>query len=184
MKTKFILHGGFKKGKTDEDNTAFYSEILKNADADSKILIVPFAKDLERIIPTTEKVMGEFNRVKGNKNLSFEVATEESFKLQLQSADIVYFQGGTTLKLMTVLNNFTNLKEIILERKTVAGESAGANALCNLFYSPSAKGVYQGLGILPIKIIPHYVPEYTDLFGTRGSHLETLYLKEYEYKVI
>jgi len=31
MKTKFILHGGFTKGKTDEDNEDFYKEILKDA---------------------------------------------------------------------------------------------------------------------------------------------------------
>lgn len=183
MKSKFILHGGFQKGKIDEDNTLFYSEILKDTGRNSNVIIVPFAKDPERILPTTEKVIAEFNKVKGSKNLYFEVAKEKTFIEQLESADIVYFQGGTTLKLMNVLNQFVGIKERLLKGKTVAGESAGANALCTLFYSPSANGIYEGLRVLPIRIIPHYTDKHEGLFGNKGLHLETLYLEEYEYKV-
>jgi peptidase E len=183
MESKFILHGGFQKGKTDENNTEFYLEILKDASHNSNVLIVPFAKDPERVIPTTQRVMEEFNKVKGLRNLYFEVAKEETFIEQLKSADIIYYQGGTTLKLMDVLKRFVNLKELHLNGKTVAGESAGANALCTLFYSPSANGIYEGLRILPIRIIPHYTDKYENLFGNKGLRLETLYLKEYEHKV-
>ena len=36
MKTKFILHGGFTKGKTEENNIGLYTEILKDAPEGAK----------------------------------------------------------------------------------------------------------------------------------------------------
>ncbi|MFA5773146.1 MAG: Type 1 glutamine amidotransferase-like domain-containing protein [Candidatus Paceibacterota bacterium] len=184
MKSKFILNGGFQKGNTNEDNTLFYSEILKDVGDNSKVLIVPFAKDPERVVQTTERVMDEFNKVKGSKNLSFEIANKESFTEQVKSSNVIYIQGGNTLKLMGVFKKFHGLKDLLVEGKTVAGESAGANALCTLFYSPSADGIYEGLGILPIKIIPHYTNKYEGIFNNTALYLDSLYLKEYEYKVL
>ena len=183
MKTKFILHGGFTPNKQDENNSDFYKEILKSASEKVKVLIVPFAKDPERIPVTTRRVMGEFNNNKDEKKIDFEVANEESFLEQIKSADIVYFQGGTTLKLLEVLKKFPEMK-YLLGGKMVAGESAGANVLGSFFYSPSANGVFKGLGILPIKIIPHYKEEYRNVFKDLDDNLEELTVKEYEYLVI
>lgn len=183
MKTKFILHGGFTPKKQEEDNSDFYKEILKDAPENAKILIVPFAKDIERIAPTTVRVMGEFNENKWQENLAFDVANEEFFVEQIKLADVIYLQGGTTLKILEVLKKFPNLKEL-LEGKIVAGESAGMNVLAKYFFSPSANGVFDGLGILPIKTIPHYKDEYKDVFKGKGEDLENLFLKEYEYRVI
>ena len=183
MKSKFVLHGGFQKSKTYEDNTAFFSEILKDAKDYSRILLVPFAKNPERIAPTTLKVIEEFDKVQGKKNLIFEIASKENFMEQVKSADIIYIQGGTSLKLMGVLESYPHLKDLLLEGKTVAGESAGANALCTVFYSPSADGIYDGLGVLPVKIIPHYIEKYRDEFKDIRPDLESLYLREYEFTV-
>lgn len=87
MKTKFILHGGFTKGKTEENNGEFYTEILKDA-------------------------------------------------------------------------------------------PEGA-----IFYSPSADKVDEGLGFLPLKIIPHYSENYKGKLDNVGQGLESLLLPEYEFKV-
>lgn len=183
MKTKFILHGGFTPGNQQENNSDFYKEILKDAPEKVKVLIVPFAKDPERIPITTERVKGEFNAIKNGKEIDFEVANEESFLEQIKSTDIIYFQGGTTLKLLGVLKKFPEMKDL-LAGKTIAGESAGANVFGRFFYSPSANVVSEGLGILPLKIIPHYKEEYKDIFKDINQDLESLILKEYEYKVI
>lgn len=182
MKTKFILHGGFHKGQEVEDNSKFYAEILKDAPQSAKVLIVPFAKDSERIIPTTQRVIGEFNQVKQDKNLSFEVANEQSFTREIEQADIVYFQGGKTLKLLEALKKFPNLKDS-LGGKIVAGESAGANVFGEFFYSPSADKVDEGLGFLPVKIIPHYSDEFKGKLDNVGDNLDLLLLKEYEFKI-
>ncbi len=182
MKTKFILHGGFTKGKTEENNGEFYAEILKDAPEGTKILLVCFAKDDERVPIATEKVKLEFNKSKQQKKITFEVANEEFFIKQVKVADVVYFHGGTTLKLLKALKKFPNFKDS-LSGKIVAGESAGANVFGKFFYSPSADKVDEGLGFLPLKIIPHYSEPYKGKLDSVGKDLELLSLPEYEYKV-
>ena len=182
MKTKFILHGGFTKGKTEENNGEFYAEILKDAPEEAKILLVCFAKDDERIPIATERVKTEFNKSKWQKEITFEVASEGLFTEQIKFSDVVYFHGGTTLKLLEALKKFPNLKDL-LSGKIVAGESAGANVFGKFFYSPSADKVEEGLGFLPLKINPHYSEIYRGKLDGVGQGLESLLLPEYEYKV-
>ena len=182
MKTKFILHGGFTPGKTNEDNSKFYAEILKDAPEGAKVLLVCFAKDEERISPATTKVVTEFNKNKWQKEITFDIASEQSFLEQVKSADVVYFHGGKTLKLLEVLKKFPDLKDL-LNGKIVAGESAGANVCGKFFYSPNSDSVGEGLGFLPIKIIPHYSEKYNGKLDSVGQNLELLLLSEYEYKV-
>lgn len=182
MITKFILHGGFTPGKTGEDNSDFYKEILKDVPHITKILIVPFAKDPERIVVTTNRVMSEFIVNARRVRFDFEIATEGSFLDQVQSADIVYFQGGKTVRLLDVLKKFPDLKEA-LSGKIIAGESAGANVLTSAFYSPSADSSLEGLGFLSIKLIPHYCEKYAGKLDDLKPELETVLLHEYDYKV-
>lgn len=182
-KTKFILHGGFTPGNTNEDNSAFYREILKDAPDDAKILLVPFAKDADRVESCMAKTAGEFNAVNEGKSLKFETATEENLIEQVKSADVIYFHGGRSLQLREVLKKYEDLGPH-MQGKTVAGESAGANCLCTFFYSPTADVVSEGLGILPIKMSPHYKEEYKEKLDSVGPNLEKLCLPEYEHVVI
>lgn len=183
MKTKFILNGGFNSENTDADNSAFYKEILKNTPDDVKVLLVFFAKDdIERIRLAIPKVTSAFNDNKEQKNIIIEIADENDFISQVQSVDVVYFSGGVSLKLLETLKKYPKLEKS-LEGKTVAGESAGANVFCKYFYSPHADGVFEGLGLLPIKIIPHYKIEYKDKLDSVDTNLEELLLQEYMFKV-
>ena len=182
MKTKFVLHGGFTPGQSGEDNSEFYREILKDAPEGSKILLVCFAKDIEKVANATTKVIAEFNKSKWQKKITFEVANEPSFMEQVKSADVIYFHGGASLKFLEALKKFPNLKDL-LEGKIVAGESAGANVFGKFFYSPSTDKVNEGLGILPIKITPHYMEEYKGKLDGVGQELETLFLSEYQFRV-
>ena len=165
-----------------ENNADFYKEILKDAPENANILLVPFAKDADRISVATGKVTYEFNKNKWQKNISIEIADEKNFLQQLQSADVVYFHGGVSLKLFEALKKYPNLHES-LRGKIVAGESAGANVLGKFFYSPHADNIFEGLGILPIKIIPHYKEEYRGKLDKVGYDLKTVLLPEYVYEV-
>ncbi|MCX6755059.1 MAG: Type 1 glutamine amidotransferase-like domain-containing protein [Candidatus Nomurabacteria bacterium] len=182
MQTKFILYGGFDPEQTDNGNPDFSLEIMKETPENGMVLIVPFSKEVDRIIPTTERVKNELNAQKWQKNIKYEVASQENFILQLESADVVYFQGGSSLKLLEVLKKYPNLKDL-LKGKIVAGDSAGANVMCTFFYTPSTDKVLEGLGILPIKIIPHYKEKYAGKFESIGPDLEEVLLPEYTYKV-
>lgn len=181
-RTKFILHGGFNPEQRDENNTDFYVEVLKNAPENSKILLVPFAKDVERIPSSIAKVTSEFNKNKWQKNIVIEIANEKDLIQQVKSANIIYFFGGISSKLLEVLKKYPDLKTY-LKGKTIVGESAGANVWGNFFYSPQADSVFEGLGVLPLKIIPHYKKEYEGKLGKDRAELEEVLLPEYTYKV-
>lgn len=182
MKTKFILNGGFKPGQANEENVDFYKEILKDAPEGARVLLVPFAKDADRIESAVQKVIAELNENKWQKNITIEVANEEDFIEQLNAADVAYFHGGVSLQLLEALRKYPNLKES-LNGKIIAGESAGANVWSAFFYSPRADLVSEGLGILPIKIIPHYKEELKGKLDNVGSDEELVLLPEYTYKV-
>lgn len=182
MKTKFILHGGLNSENMDEDNSPFYAEILKDTPQNLDILLVPFAKDDEgRKNRAVEKVTMEFNKFVGEKNMIIEIANEADFLNQISRADIVYFHGGVSFRLLEILKKYPGIQRS-LKGKVVAGESAGANVWCKYFYSPHADGVFEGLGMLPLKIIPHFKDEYRERLNGFGADMEELLLPEYEFK--
>lgn len=182
MKTKFIIYGGFNPSQEGDGNASFSKEILSEAPEGARVLIVPFSKEADRVIPTTERVKNELNAQKWQEVLTFEVATEKNFVEQVKSADVVYIQGGSSSKILEALKNYPDLGDLF-KGKTVAGDSAGANALSTYFYSPSSDTVTEGLGILPIKMIPHYKPEYEGKLDSVGQGLEEVFLPEYTFKV-
>lgn len=75
-----------------------------------------------------------------------------------------------------------NFKELI-QGKTIARESAGAYVLSNYFYSKSINKTLEGLKLVPIKIICHYNGKNKEKLDNYSNDLETLPLKDYEYKV-
>lgn len=179
--TKYILHGGDAQHPNPK-NDEFFKEILKDAPLSPKILLVHFASRPERDAKNWAADTSQFERVKGDKKLTFEKATEEAFLEQIPKADIIYLAGGTTPRLLDTLKKFTGLKELF-KGKTVAGESAGANALTAFCYSKSGGGILEGMGILPVKMIPHYKDEYKGVLDSVPGDLETLLLPVYEYRV-
>lgn len=179
MKTKFVLHGGYAKGAKQEDD-AFFSEILKNASKDAKILLVYFAESDDRVAERYADDLEQFNKNKGDKTLFFDVAIEWSFAEQAKRADIIYLHGGHTGRLLDALKRISNLRDIF-GGKFIAGDSAGANVLCSAFYSKTI-GVSEGLGFIPIKIICHYIEENKNKLDHIKPDMETLFLGEYETK--
>ena len=174
MKTKFILYGGFNPADINSDNSEFSKEILREAPEGAKVLIVPFAKEVDRWIPTNERVSTELHAAKWQQSIIIEGAVEENF--------IIYFQGGSSTKLLETLKQYSDLDEH-LRGKIIAGDSAGANVLSCFFYTPKSDEVCAGLGILPIKMIPHFKEDYRHKFDSLPSDLESVFLPEYTYKV-
>jgi peptidase E len=177
--TKFILNGGFNRESLDKNNDEFYREILNSAKDNSRVLLVFFAKETDRLDEASKRVIGEFSKNAAGKNLTFEIATEQDFINQIENADVIYFAGGKTLLLLEVLKKFPNLKDF-LKGKIIAGESAGANAWSHYCYSPNADKVVRGLGILPIKVIPHYQEIYKGKLDNVDADLKLVLLEEYQ----
>ena len=181
--TKFILHRGFskEKGLVQEDNE-FFQKILEDTPEDIKLLLVYFAEREERIELRIEQDKESFNKNKGSKNIQFKIASEENFIKECKWADVIYLHGGKTVRLMEVLKKYQNLENVFLE-KIIAGDSAGANVLGQLFYSKNSKEISEGLRILPYKIVAHHIDGNLNPLKDTEPNLETIFLKEYETKV-
>jgi peptidase E len=183
MTTKFILNGGFNIENTVENNDEFYQIILENCQPNSKILLVFFAKEKDRWDEVSKRVIEDFRRNGFDDNFVFDIADETNFITQIQNTDIAYFSGGATLKLLETLRKFPGLKDE-LGGKVVAGESAGANVLARYCYSTKSDSVLEALGVLPIKIIPHYQEKYSRKLDDVGLDLELVLLPEYQTRIL
>jgi peptidase E len=184
MKTKFILHGGFTP-KSIQENDPFFKEILKSAPDNSKILLVYFAKELDRITSNKQEDILQFEKNKGNKVLSFEIANKNIFLEQIKKSDVIYLHGGSTVKLLDTLKKFSSLKESF-EGKIIAADSAGTNSISCYCYSNMADVILEGVGIIPFKTICHYSDKHkriVDNFNKYDNKLKLLLLREYQYQV-
>src|SRR5690606_35211637 len=79
----------------------------------------------------------------------------------------------------------------LIRGKIYLGSSGGAYAVCRYFFENEKPGVYEGLGILPCKIICHYKSSYKNAtskdwdlrvkkLAKKGEELEIIKLKETE----
>ena len=182
MQTKFILYGGFDPQEASPDNLEFSKEVLREAPENANVLIVPFAKETDRILPTRERVSAELNAAKWQRHIRIEGATEKDFMQQINAADVIYFQGGSSSKLLNVLKKYPDLEQS-LKGKIIGGDSGGGNVLCKFFYSSKTDTINEGLGILPLKMIPHFKEEYRNKLDSVSPELESVLLSEYTYKV-
>lgn len=187
--TKFIFHGG-GSASTPEESNSFHEELVRDVPDGGTVLLVYFASrtedNSERIAWDTSKC----NEFAHGKKLNILVATQEDFVRQISISDAIYFRGGSTEKLLTALQQYPNLKEM-LSGKTVAGSSAGAYAL-STYFSSHYEGIgSKGLSIVPVRVVTHYQsptmspePEAVEAIMNMDSDLELIVLREGEWKVV
>lgn len=179
--TKFVLHGGFNREQgfiKDE----FFLEMLKDAPSTPKVLLVYFAESEEMQPLRIEQGKSQFEKNKVLKNIELKIASPNTFIDECKWADVIFFSGGRTTRLIEALKRYGDLGEIFKD-KTVGGDSAGANFLGRYFYSKKSQEVNKGLGILPIKTFVHYVDGTPNPLAEIEPDLETVFLHEYETKV-
>lgn len=187
--TKFILFGG-SIYKASDGGQSFCDEFVKGFDAPVKILDCIFARpegDWREQFKKDKAFFEEFLKGKFETNL----ATTKDFVEQMRWADAIYFKGGSTTLLMETLEQCPGWEKEI-DGKTVAGGSAGANFFAVYGHSRS-QGIVEGFGILPIKVLPHYLSDYTpeldwnkieQIMRERHPELPLYCLREGEYRVI
>ncbi len=163
-------------------NDDFFREVVKDAPDQAKVLLVYFAKDSDRIEENVASNTEQFNHNKGSKTLLFETAKLEQFRDQVASSDIIFLHGGFSKRLLDALRPFPDLKQMF-DGKIIAADSAGANVLCEVFYSQIAGEVLNGFGLLPIRMICHYDEKYKDVLNDVKPELETWYLPEYRFRI-
>lgn len=187
--TKYMLHGGFT-GADNELNHSFFREFGKDLKDGDKVLIVLFALTHSDYITSFNNLVQRCKNQMDDKSIEFILATESDFEAQLSNSNAVYIAGGNTPTLLSVLDNYTNLKEKFTH-KTIAGSSAGAYALATLGAAHTTEHIRKGLAILPIRLICHFEspelpPTETSLKELQEADpgLELVKLKDCEWKVI
>jgi len=179
--TKYVLHGGFNK-EIGYIKDEFFQEMLKDAPESAKVLLVYFAESEEMRPIRTKQGISQFEKNKGLRNIDIKIASSESFIEDCKWADVIFFSGGRTTRLVEALKKYEGLDEV-LKGKTIGGDSAGANFLAQYFYSKSSKQIGKGLGILPFKVLVHYEEGTPNPLAETEPKLETLFLREYDTKV-
>lgn len=155
--TKFILHGG-ESGIPCESNDNYYKEIINSVVGPMKVLLVYFAVEKNRWVGLVQWHNDKFTEQANGKKIEFKVATDntEEFSRQLRWCDVVYIRGGSTPMLQSQFEKVPNFKELIKD-KVVAGSSAGALVFAKYWYDQDYDKVFDGLDVLSVKMITHYL---------------------------
>jgi len=189
--TKFILHGGYTS-TNNELNRTFYEEIIRDVRDGGTVLLCYFASPDEDNSKRFKEDSEKLNEQSHGKNFTFLLANENDFMKQLKKADALYIRGGSTPKLLGILEKYDKLKDS-LDGKTVAGSSAGAYAIgrYSAFHDDESGGqIREGLGLLPLRVVCHYEsadlppnPQALAALESMAQDLELVFLRDFEWKV-
>lgn len=154
---KYILIGGHIHEAKD-GGRAFCEELVKGiTDTPIKILDCLFARakdDWDQKFKDDQDFFSKYL-----KDFKLELAIPEKFIEQIKNSDVIFFQGGIPYLLISVLNTTGHwLKE--LDGKVLVGSSGGADAICKYYGVGKTSNIGEGLGLLPIKLIPHWKSDY------------------------
>lgn len=190
--TKFILLGGFPQ-KADDGGKAFYEELVKGFQEPIKVLFCMFARPEGAWQKTFIEDQAIFAQHLPNKKLTLKMASPEKFLDQIRWANVIYFRGGITERLLEELKKQVGWEKIIQE-KTIAGTSAGANVLAEYYAALDRPEAEKGLGLLPVKVIVHYRSDYNapnidwdksyEQLKNTGEELPILALREGQFEII
>ena len=160
MTTKYILVGGYPQ-RGINDGKGFAEELVKDFGESVSILVCLFARTREVWDEAFSQDVEAFQKHLPGKKLEIVMADPENFLEQLRRADVLYLRGGhSTQLLVDTLNGYPDLKNM-LSGKTVAGSSAGADAISQYYYGlDTPDEIKEGLGLLPVKVVVHYRSDY------------------------
>ena len=177
--TKYILNSGGLRYYP-EKAKKFNLEIVKDLGNNPRILFCFFAMPRER----WEEKFTDYSRrflesMSDGVAPKIELALPEKFEKQLKNSDAVVIHGGDDNLLLHYLKQY-NLPASWRD-KVVAGSSAGSDALAKHFWTCDWRKCLDGLGILPIKFIPHYKSGFGDNDPRGAINWEQAYQELVEY---
>ncbi|MBI4121784.1 MAG: Type 1 glutamine amidotransferase-like domain-containing protein [Parcubacteria group bacterium] len=159
MPTKYILVGGYPH-KAPDGGKGFAEELVKGFDEPVKILDCLFARPRENWEKAFAQDQEFFAKQLPGKQLEFAMALPEQFREQVRLANVIYIRGGVSEALFLQLQKPSEGWQHELSGKTLAGSSAGADVISKYYYGLDDLQIAEGLGLLPVKVIPHYGSDY------------------------
>lgn len=158
--TKYVLNsGGIKRQPSLKKR--FHQELVNGLGNSPKFLLCNFAQGREY---WEVKFQGYSDSIaedmpEGIKPF-FELAMPANFTEQCKEADVIYIHGGDDHLLQYWMKQFDY--KALFKDKVVAGNSAGSDMLATHHWTCDWRACADGLGILPIKFIPHYQSDFGD----------------------
>ena len=158
MTTKYILVGGYPHKAVDGGRT-FAGALVAGFEEPVKILDCFFARPIENWNEAFMKDKDFFTLHLPNKKFELQLADPDKFIEQIRWANSIYIRGGETDRLMNLLNRRTDWQKE-LNGKTLAGSSAGADAIATYYYDLDTLELGKGMNLLPVKVLVHYRSDY------------------------
>ena len=175
--TKYILIGG-QIHRAADGGESFCTELKKNINNKPiRILNCLFARVKSDWDLKFKDDQNFFS--KHLEDFELELAQPENFIEQVKNSDVIFFQGGKPKILMSQLDLNTDwAKEF--SGKVIVGSSGGADALVKYYGVGKTSNIGEGLGLIPIKFIPHF--KSTQYQGNLDINWDELYNKLDSYK--
>ncbi|HCP08798.1 MAG TPA: hypothetical protein DIT25_03315 [Candidatus Moranbacteria bacterium] len=151
--TKYILNSGGLKNNPEKAKN-FFEEIFKDSGQEPKVLLCFFSQPREDWESKFEEYKNGYLEFSNGRKPVIELAMPDKFLDQMKSADIIFLQGGDDHLLQYWLRQY-KLPEL-WKGKVVVGSSAGSDALVKSFWTCDWRECMDGLGLIPVKFIPHY----------------------------
>jgi len=158
--TKYVLNSGGIK-RQPELKKKFHQELVKGLGDNPKFLLCNFAQGREywesKFQSYSDTIAEDMPR---DVKPSFELAMPATFVEQCKRADVIYFHGGDDRLLQYWMKQYDLGK--LFKDKVVGTNSASSDMLATHHWTCDWRSCADGLGILPIKFIPHYQSDFGD----------------------
>jgi hypothetical protein len=152
--TKYVINSGGIKNEP-KLKKQFHQELVKGLGSAPKFLLCNFAQGREY---WEAKFQGYSDAIAEDMpdsvNPTFTLAMPDEFAKQCSEADVIYFHGGDDHLLKYWVGQFDLVK--LFKDKVVATNSASSDMLSTHYWTCDWRQCADGLGILPIKFIPHF----------------------------
>jgi len=92
-------------------------------------------------------------------------ANDSAIVATIELATLIYLPGGDPVLLVEILRNSQAWQAIVKAHErgvAIGGASAGAMALGSRMWNPRTGGLIDGLSLIPIVTLPHFVAERID----------------------
>lgn len=156
--TKYVLNSGGVKNNLDKKRR-FHQELIKGLSNQPKFVLCNFAQGREywesKFEAYREAITEDMPKTV---TPTFELALPDHFEEQCKSADVIYFHGGDDSLLQYWMKQYQLDK--LFKDKVVATNSASSNLLATHYWTCDWRACADGMGLLPIKFIPHYKSQF------------------------
>ena len=157
--TKYILVGGYPR-KAPDGGKAFAEELVKGFSEPIKVVECLFARPRNNWEKAYEEDKEFFMKHLSGKQVEFQMAVPEKFLDQVKWAHAIYVRGGTSEAQLIAFANQSGDWRKELDGKTLAGSSAGADVIAKYYYGLDDLKLGEGLGLVAVKVIPHWRSDY------------------------